>query len=184
MSWLAWIKTCEVQHHSLRRWQLRLALWSFSFGFEVWVGVPPTESLCSEHPWPHGRWNTSPRSFLVRVETFLGKQVSSQPVSLKVAGRRRVDPALSDLVFQFVYRATDSRRCLPHTKQVLFSIENIAESHATFQRSEGKTVDLQTLTGGMCKNTQFLCEKKPCPIPPMTANSEIWLAGKHVSSWN
>ena len=36
----------------------------------------------------------------------------------------------------------------------------------TFQRSEGKTVDLQTLTGGMCKSTQFLCEKKPVSNSP------------------
>ena len=106
----------------------------------------------------------------LELKRFLGNKF---PVSQSVSKWQATEGLIQLYLTLSFNLSTDSRRCLPHTKQVLFSIEKIAESHATFQRSEGKTVDLQTLTGGTCKNAQFLCEKKPCPIPPMTANSEI-----------
>ena len=75
------------------------------------------------------------------------------------------------------------QRC--HTKRVLFSIEKIAESHVTFQRLEEKTVDLQTLTGGMCKNTHFLWGKKPEPVRNSPCNCEFrnWITCKKTNSW-
>jgi hypothetical protein len=45
-----------------------------------------------------------------------------------------------------------------NSKRVLFSSEEIAESHVTSKRSEEKIL-IEHLGAGMCENTQILCAK-------------------------
>jgi hypothetical protein len=98
----------------------------------------------------------------LELKRFLGNKF---PVSQSVSKWQATEGLIQLYLTLSFNLSTDSRRCLPHTKQVLFSIEKIAESHATFQRSEGKTVDLQTLTVECVKTRNSYVKKNRVQFP-------------------
>lgn len=156
-----------------------------SFGFDVWVGVPPTESLCSEHPWHSMDAGTQvlDPSWL-ELKRFLGNKFPvSQSVSKWQAteGLIQLYIALSDLVFQFVYRQS----VMPATPNEFYSaLKRLLKATWLSNARKEKPLTCKPWQVECVKARNSFVKKSPCPIPPMTTNSEIWLAGKHVSSWN
>ena len=115
------------------------------------------------------------RSWL-ELKGFLGNKF---PVSLKVAGHRMVDPAISDLVFEFVYLQS----VMSATPNEFYSLKRLLKATWLPNARHKKKDFFQPLIAGMCETTQFLWDKWHVCISPYYCEFRKLITCKQTNSW-